>query len=287
MARATGSLFLSRRQARIELWEISVLARRVLFERRSGGAARRGLRDPEFRRGLIVEGKVDVTDDAVSRETRLNQEVGREAIHSELRTDDLNRIVEFRPIETAATSKESHLSSPSRGAQLSATSAQQLAAEDCDVQVLVSDGLSAEAVHHNIPDLLPVLLDGLAGRNISVGQPLLAQYGRVKLAEQIAERLDTRVVVHLIGERPGGDAQASRSLSAYILLRLTDPEAQQAAAAGCLITVNCDAHSPSGIDLMEYGIAIARKAWLKPDQILNCWTQPQVLGWLGARAAPG
>ena len=67
--------------------------------------------------------------------------------------------------------------------------------------------------------------------HISVGQPLLAQYGRVKLAEQIAERLDTRVVVHLIGERPGGDAQASRSLSAYILLRLTDPEAQQAAAA--------------------------------------------------------
>jgi ethanolamine ammonia-lyase large subunit len=99
------------------------------------------------------------------------------------------------------------------------------------VQILVSDGLSAEAVHHNIPDLLPVLLDGLSARGINVGQPLLAQYGRVKLAEAIAERLDAQVVVHLIGERPGGDAHASRSLSAYILLRLTEPASQQAAAA--------------------------------------------------------
>ena len=85
------------------------------------------------------------------------------------------------------------------------------------VQILVSDGLSAEAVHHNMPDLLPVLLDGLAGRGISVGQPLLARYGRVKLAEPIAERLAAELVVHLIGERPGGDALASRSLSAYLL----------------------------------------------------------------------
>lgn len=168
---------------------------------------------------------------AVSRETRLNQEVGREAIHSELRIDDLKRIAEFRTLVTGATSKESHLSSPNRGAQLSSESAASLSPEEHNVQILVSDGLSSEAVHHNIPDLLPVLLDGFAGRGISVGPPLLAQYGRVKLAEPIAEKLGAEVVVHLIGERPGGDAQASRSLSAYILLRLSDADAQQAAAA--------------------------------------------------------
>ncbi|MFO1092580.1 MAG: ethanolamine ammonia-lyase subunit EutB [Planctomycetaceae bacterium] len=166
---------------------------------------------------------------AVSRETRLNQEVGREAIHSELRLDDLQRVADFRPIVTGATSKESHLSSPSRGAQLRAPQLNRSGWRL--VQVLVSDGLSAEAVHHHIPDLVPVLLEGLAGRGISVGRPLLAQYGRVKLAEPIAEKLDAQIVVHLIGERPGGDAQASRSLSAYILYRLTDPDVQQAAAA--------------------------------------------------------
>jgi len=37
-------------------------------------------------------------------------------------------------------------------------------------------------------------------------------------------------LVFLIGERPGGDAQASCSLSAYLVYRLRDPAVQQAAA---------------------------------------------------------
>jgi len=66
---------------------------------------------------------------------------------------------------------------------------------------LVSDGLSAEAVHHHMKDLLPVLLDGLAGRAIRTGQPILARYGRVKLAEPIADALQADLIVHLIGNR--------------------------------------------------------------------------------------
>jgi DNA polymerase (family 10) len=66
-----------------------------------------------------------------------------------------------------------------------------------------------------------------------------------------------------------------------------DPHlARQASAVGCLITINSDAHSPSGLDLMEYGVAMARKAWLTPTQILNCWTRPQVLKWLATRERP-
>ena len=37
-------------------------------------------------------------------------------------------------------------------------------------------------------------------------------------------------MIHLIGERPGGDALASRSLSAYLAYRLADPEVRQEAA---------------------------------------------------------
>jgi DNA polymerase (family 10) len=67
-----------------------------------------------------------------------------------------------------------------------------------------------------------------------------------------------------------------------------DPHlARQASGAGCLLTINSDAHSPSGLNLMEYGVAMARKAWLKPGQILNCWTKPQVLEWLTFRKRPG
>ncbi|MGE3809447.1 MAG: ethanolamine ammonia-lyase subunit EutB, partial [Gemmataceae bacterium] len=166
----------------------------------------------------------------VMRDMRMNQGVGREAIHAELDFEELKRIAPFRIIETAATSKDAHLGSPDLGARLSTTSAAALRAEGKPVQVLVSDGLSAAAVQHNMPDLLPVLVDGLEGRGIEYGQPLLARYGRVKLAEPVAEALQAELIVYLIGERPGGDALASRSLSAYLVYRLEDGQAQQAAA---------------------------------------------------------
>ena len=167
---------------------------------------------------------------AVTRQMRLHQGVGREAIHAELRVDELQRIASFRVVETEARSKDSHLSSPDLGSRLTLESLNKLSPDGQSVQILVSDGLSAEAVHHNLPDLLPVLLDGLAGRGTKPGQPILARYGRVKLAEQIAQQLQADLIIHLIGERPGGDALASRSLSAYLVYRLGDPETQREAA---------------------------------------------------------
>ncbi len=63
-----------------------------------------------------------------------------------------------------------------------------------------------------------------------------------------------------------------------------DPHlARKARLAGCLFTVNCDAHSATGFASMVFGIAMARKAWLRPQDILNCWTLGQVVDWLSAR----
>src|SRR5204862_1945144 len=135
----------------------------------------------------------------------------------------------FRTVTTAAHDKDSHLNAPDLGARLSPESLAHLKPEHTQVQILVSDGLSAEAVHHNLPELLPVLLDGLAARELIAGQPILARYGRVKLAEQVAESLQTDLVVYLLGERPGGDALASRSLSAYLVYRLGDEARSEAA----------------------------------------------------------
>ena len=79
-------------------------------------------------------------------------------------------------------------------------------------------------------DLLPVLMEGFAGRGITTGQPIAARYGRVKLAEPLAEKLQCDLIVYLIGERPGGDALASRSLSTYLVYHFLDPVTQKAAA---------------------------------------------------------
>lgn len=203
--------------------------------------------------------------DEVQREMRLNQAIGREAIRAELRMDELQQIASFRVIETQADNKESHLNSPDLGSRLTPTSLAALAAEHQPVQILVSDGLSAEAVHHNASDLIPTLMDGLADRNVSFGQPLLTRYGRVKLAEQLAETLAADVVIHLIGERPGGDALALCSLSAYLVYRLADADAQHAAAQ---FSGNADIRFETtvisniysgGLPPLDAGVAIVQK----------------------------
>jgi ethanolamine ammonia-lyase small subunit len=161
---------------------------------------------------------------------RLHQAIGREAIESELDLALCEDVAKFRVIQTEAADKRAHLNSPSAGARVAPQSARLLTREDCQVQILVSDGLSAAAIHHNLPDVLPTMLDGLATSGIAVGQPLLARYGRVKLAEHVAELLGADLVIHLIGERPGGDAFASRSMSAYLVYRISDPAVQREAA---------------------------------------------------------
>ena len=167
---------------------------------------------------------------AVSRAIKANLAAAREAIYAEVKPETLGAI-DFRRISTAAQSKSEHLDHPDRGARLRDGELTALTQETADVQIIVSDGLSAEAVHHNIPELLPVLLDGLDRQNIRVGKPMLAPYGRVKLAEAVGDVLQPKLVINLIGERPGGDALASRSMSAYLAYRLNDADTRGQAAA--------------------------------------------------------
>lgn len=205
--------------------------------------------------------------DAVSRRLKSNQAEARAAIYRELDVDELQQLTPFRVIETEATDKASHLNSPSRGSRITPRCLSKLSPENNDVQIIVSDGLSAEAVHANVNDLLPVLLDGLASRQMRTGQPIVARYGRVKLAEHLAETLRTRLTILLIGERPGGDALASRSLSAYLAYQLLEPDEQAAAAqfsgnprVRFEYTVISNIYS-GGLPPVEAGSVIAEKAW--------------------------
>ena len=164
----------------------------------------------------------------VSRLIKANQAIGREAIYADLRPAELGNI-KLRQLHTNAHTKAEHLNDAELGANLEHNILANLKPENMDVQIVISDGLSAEAIHHNIPELLPVLLDGLNSRKLKIGQPILAPYGRVKLAESIGDALQAQLVVTLIGERPGGDALASRSMSAYFAYRLNDKTTEKSA----------------------------------------------------------
>lgn len=85
------------------------------------------------------------------------------------------------------------------------------------VQVVVSDGLSANAVDANLRDVYPALMDSLQSYGLSAGTPFFVRGGRVAVMDHIGEILKPEVLVLLIGERPG--LVSSQSMSAYMCFR--------------------------------------------------------------------
>jgi DNA polymerase (family 10) len=56
---------------------------------------------------------------------------------------------------------------------------------------------------------------------------------------------------------------------------LNESHARAAAAAGVRILVNSDAHSTANFELLKYGIATARRAWLSAEQVANTRPWPE------------
>ena len=66
-------------------------------------------------------------------------------------------------------------------------------------------------------------------------------------------------------------------------LDLDDVYARQAVEMGILITVNTDAHSASDMDLLHFGVATARRAWIESQQVINTWSYDHLVNWLRSR----
>jgi DNA polymerase (family 10) len=70
-------------------------------------------------------------------------------------------------------------------------------------------------------------------------------------------------------------------------LDMDDVHARYAAQAGVLISIDSDAHHPASLDLVRYGIGVARRAWIEPRQVVNTWPLDDLLAWLRDRTVPG
>ena len=66
-------------------------------------------------------------------------------------------------------------------------------------------------------------------------------------------------------------------------LDLDDLHARRAKELGIPIAINCDAHSEEDLDMLPYGVATARRAWLEPKDVINTWTPKKLLAWLQKR----
>jgi len=66
-------------------------------------------------------------------------------------------------------------------------------------------------------------------------------------------------------------------------LDLDDIYARRAKELGIPISLNTDAHSEEDMDLRFYGVAVARRAWLTKNEVINCWSTDKLLKWLQKR----
>ncbi|MDF7679222.1 ethanolamine ammonia-lyase subunit EutC [Enterobacteriaceae bacterium ESL0689] len=119
-------------------------------------------------------------------------------------------------VQSEINSKNLYLTRPDMGRSLSKEAIETLKSQctmNPDVQVVISDGLSTDAITANYEEILPPLLAGLKQTGLKVGKPFFVRYGRVKIEDQIGEILGAKVVILLVGERPG--LGQSESLSCY------------------------------------------------------------------------
>jgi DNA polymerase (family 10) len=100
----------------------------------------------------------------------------------------------------------------------------------------------------------------------------------------------------LIPDRPGADLDMDAVLAAAaesgvaleinaspFRLDLEDVYARKAKEMGIPLSVNTDAHSEADLDMLPFGVAIARRAWLTADDVINTWPTAKLLDWLKRR----
>ncbi len=68
-------------------------------------------------------------------------------------------------------------------------------------------------------------------------------------------------------------------------LDLSAERARRAVAAGCVLTIDSDAHRTGELDDTRWGVAQARRGWVTPRDVLNTRSRADLLAWVGAKPA--
>jgi len=112
-------------------------------------------------------------------------------------------------LHSAATDRNSYLQRPDLGRKLSDASAQTLRdyasahPGGFDLAIVVADGLSALAVHRHTLPFLTRLEEQMSADGWSLAPVVLVEQGRVAIGDEIGQLLGAKMLVMLIGERPG------------------------------------------------------------------------------------
>ena len=164
-------------------------------------------------------------------------------------------------VRSRAVDRASYLRRPDLGRRLDAADALRLQAAakgPVDVALVLGDGLSAVALQQHAAPLLAALLPALwstMSPALTLAPLVIATQARVALADEIGALLQARLVLILLGERPG--LSAPDSLGAYLT---------HAPQVGCHDAQrNCVSNiRPAGLPL---ALAARRLAWLVQEAL--------------------
>ena len=103
--------------------------------------------------------------------------------------------------------------------------------------------------------------------------------GREIMPEREGADLDMEVIL-----KAAAQAGVAMEINAHpSRLDLDDGFARRARELGVLLSINTDAHSEGDYDMLHYGVAIACRAWLEPNDVINTWSAKKLLDWLKKR----
>lgn len=167
----------------------------------------------------------------------------RDAIHAEFHADDIAaELADLAPVivESRAIDRRAYLERPDEGRRLSDVSRDRLkGSHEC--VVVLADGLSARAAQAHGPELVRAMLAATPGWNWAPA--VIAKLARVALGDEIAQAFGARLVVMLIGERPG--LSSPDSLGAYLTFA-PQPGATTDSARNCVSNIR-----PQGLAVAE------------------------------------
>jgi ethanolamine ammonia-lyase small subunit len=190
-------------------------------------------------------------------ELRLAHARARDAVHAPFETERLSAELAalglpVLALTSAARDRSQYLMRPDLGRQLAADSIAMLesrAGSGHDVALVVADGLSARAVERHAGALLAALLPQLRTDGWRIAPLAVVCQGRVAVGDAVAQLLAARMVVVLIGERPG--LSAPDSMGAYLTWQ-PGPHTTDA-NRNCISNIR-----PEGIDPADAAHKIAR-----------------------------
>jgi ethanolamine ammonia-lyase small subunit len=175
-----------------------------------------------FTRARIAIGSVGTSiPTKQSLQFKLAHAHARDAVYSAMDTEELADILmQFNlpvlQLHSRAESRAQYLQRPDMGRLLDEYSINRLTDQITgdDVVIIIADGLSALAIHENVLALLQLLIPKLLAAKLKIGPLCLVQQGRVAIGDPIADALNARLSIVLIGERPG--LSAADSMGAYL-----------------------------------------------------------------------